>query len=193
MNTNERNLIEKLHRDDEQALRLLYLHYWSQLYQAAINLVKEKEIAEDIVQDVFINLWQKRAQLEIKTSLKNYLYTSTIYKVYDYFRKNKNAKNLDQLEDFHTVLQLENPESSMMTEELIEFIYGEIDKLPAKCKEVFLLSRDLQLSNSEIALKLNISKRTVEGHISKALAILRLKLGHIVSLEVAVLLLNSIK
>ncbi|WP_163518206.1 RNA polymerase sigma factor [Gelidibacter japonicus] len=175
----ERELIQRLNNNDELALASIYNEYWEIMYLGAYNLVKNKQVSEDIVQDVFVNIWKKRGDLEIKVSLRSYLYTSTIYKTYDYFRKNKSAIRVDLLENFNERVQNSNPETKLMDKELQDYLEAVINELPEKCRVVYNLSRNEQLSHKEIAVKLNISTRTVEGHITKALKVLRKSLSSI--------------
>lgn len=175
----ERELIQRLNNNDELALASIYNEYWEIMYLGAYNLVKNKQVSEDIVQDVFVNIWKKRGDLEIKVSLRSYLYTSTIYKTYDYFRKNKSAIRVDLLENFNERVQNSNPETKLMDKELQDYLEAVINELPEKCRVVYNLSRNEQLSHKEIAGKLNISTRTVEGHITKALKVLRKSLSSI--------------
>lgn len=179
INLRERDLIHRLNNNDDSALASIYKENWEMMYLGAYNLVKDKQVSEDIVQDVFVNFWKKRGDLDIKVSLKSYLYTSTIYKTYDYFRKNKSAIKVELLENFNERIQTSNPETKLMDKELQDYLEAIINKLPEKCRIVYNLSRDEQLSHKEIATKLNISTRTVEGHISKALKILRGSLSSI--------------
>lgn len=169
----ELELIHRLSENDESALSIIYKEHWELMYIAAYNLVKSKQVSEDIVQDVFVNLWEKRERLVVKTSLKGFLYTSTIYKTYDYFRRNKSAITVELLESFNELQQSSDPAKELMDKELNEFIENIINELPERCRVVFNLSRKENLSNKEIAEQLKISIRTVEGHISKALRILR--------------------
>lgn len=153
------------------------------MYLAAYNLVKDRSVCEDIVQEVFISLWQRREKIQIKVSLKSYLYTSTVYKVYDHFNKNKKMIKDELFDGFENKIENSNPETKLMHQELISYLDTIVDSLPDKCKEVYKLSRENMLSNKEIAEQLNISQRTVEGHISKALKILKESLGVAVSIE----------
>ena len=180
---NDLDLVKRLQQNEEEALTIIYKEYWEIMYVAAYNLVKDKSVCEDIVQEVFISLWQRREKLQIKTSLKSYLYTSTVYKVYDHFSKNKKMLKDELFDNFENKIEASNPETKLMHEELIHHLDAIVDSLPDKCREVYKLSRENMLSNKEIAEQLNISQRTVEGHISKALKILKESLGVAVSIE----------
>lgn len=186
----DKELIDLLHQGNNDVLSVIYKKYWQMMYLAAYNLVHDKEISEDIVQDIFVNLWNKRDNILISTSLQSYLYTSTIYKVYDFFRKDKKMIKVDLLEDFNENIQSFTPETKILHEELIQHIESLIDQLPEKCRVVFKLSREEELTNKEIAVKLNISQRTVEGHITKALSILRGGIGMPLTIEFIVFLLK---
>lgn len=184
------DLVVRLQNNEEQALTIIYKQYWETMYLAAYNLVKDKSVCEDIVQEVFISLWQRRSKLQIKVSLKSYLYTSTVYKVYDHFNKNKKMVKEELFDNFDSKIDTSNPETKLMHQELLHHLNSIIEILPDKCKEVFQLSRENMLTNKEIAEQLNISQRTVEGHISKALKILRDSLGIVVSIEFMIFFLR---
>ncbi|MCK0131650.1 RNA polymerase sigma-70 factor [Flavobacteriaceae bacterium F08102] len=188
----EQELLKRFNAGDEAALRYLYDTYWEQLYVSAYNLVKNREVCEDILQDIFIKLWDKRGNIVIKTSLKAYLHTSVLYKVYDYFRKNKGVFHEELIEDFDRKIQYTTPESKLIYEELVAHVNASIELLPPKCRAVFKLSREKQLSHKEIAAELNISVKSVESHITKALKHLRGSLSNIASVELALFIFHDL-
>ncbi|KGL59019.1 RNA polymerase sigma-70 factor [Polaribacter sp. Hel1_85] len=155
---------------------MLYNNYWKVLYISAYNLLKDKEVCEEIIQDVFIDIWNKRKELEIKVSLKSYLYACVRYKVFSQFRTNKITR-VELLEELDKRLQYTTPETKMMHQELKQHINIVVESLPEKCKRVYKLSRNEQLSHKEIADQLGISTKTVENHITNALRVLRASLG----------------
>lgn len=179
---NDNVLIERLKKDDKKALTELYNAYWKPLFISSYNLLKDKELCEEIIQDIFIDLWSNREKLQIKISLNSYLYACTRYKVFSQFRKNKIIR-VELFENLNKRFQYATPETKLMHQELVEQIGAIVETLPQKCKQVYKLSRTEQLSHKEIAERLNISTKTVENHITKALRVLRLSLGHTLSIE----------
>jgi len=176
-------LIHRLKQDDETALSVIYKNYWQPLYVSAYHVIKDKQICEDIIQELFIKLWNKRHEIEITVSLKAYLYASIRYEVYRQIRMGAIRGDIydDLLERIHTPAVYGNIEYK----ELIAQISSIINKLPEKCREVYKLSREENLSHKQIAAQLNISTKTVENHLTKALRQLRTSL----TIEVVMLLI----
>lgn len=181
---NDSELINCLKNDDEAALCAIYKKYWQPLYLSSYNIVKNKEVCEDIIQDLFIKLWNNRQVIEITVSLKAYLYASIRYEVYRQIRVGAVRDDIydDLLERIHTPAVYGNIEYK----ELVAQISSVIDRMPEKCREVYKLSREENLTHKQIAAQLNISTKTVENHLTKALRQLRTSL----SAEVALLLLH---
>ncbi|MEO8253251.1 MAG: RNA polymerase sigma-70 factor [Flavobacterium sp.] len=190
MNLIDTEILQQLKKGDKAALTVLYNTYWKPLFIASYNLLKNKEICEEIIQDIFIEIWNNRAELEIKVSLKSYLYACVRYKVFSEFRKNK-IEQLPLFENLEERFQCDTPETKMMHEELEIHVRKIIATLPEKCKKVYELSRNEQLSHKEIAERLAISTKTVENHITKALRILRISLGTSFSLELVISVLHD--
>ncbi len=158
---------------DTRAFERLYDRYWELLLNEAYKVLKVKEEAEDVVQNLFISLFERMQEVDIQ-DVKGYLLKANRYAVYNrirlYVSDKKNLEKLrnspvsfsqDQLSDWHNYQELEQRMKLV------------IHKLSDRCKEVFLLSRNHRLSYSEIARQLDISERTVENHIAKALRELR--------------------
>lgn len=192
MNISEDEIIQRLKKDDKKALTLIYNAYWKPLFLSSYNLLKNKELCEEIIQDVFIDLWNNREKIQIKISLNSYLYACTRYKVFAQFRKQKMIR-VELYEDLEKRFQYATPETKIMHKELVDQIDAVVETLPKKCKNVYKLSRHEQLSHKEIAQKLSISTKTVENHISFALKILRGALGSMLSAEVIMFLAQNIK
>ena len=162
----------------ESNFHRLYLDYYPSLILYARRILKEEEgWAEDLVQDVFLKVWQKRTFLFLKEGIKTYLYRSVQHACLDYL-KHQEVKG-DYINAVTTKLKIEeiyyndDPQSLFAEDERLELIYKEIDKLPDKCREIFTMSYLEERKTSEIAVLLNISTRTVEVQLYKALKILR--------------------
>jgi RNA polymerase sigma-70 factor (ECF subfamily) len=142
----------------------------------ACKYVSSVDIAREIVQDFFVRLYEKRQTLSINSSLKSYLYRSIYNCSINYInQKNIQDRHLKSIDLERN--DEENLESEINMVELQYKIYKAIDELPAKCGRIFKMNRLEGLKNEEIAIQLNLSKRTVETQISKALKILRKKLA----------------
>ncbi|RXJ52652.1 RNA polymerase sigma factor [Gelidibacter gilvus] len=168
----EKTLIEGLRKGDEDSYKHLYNLFYPEL-RAYLNTVSGSiEVSKDLSQQVFIKVWKKRASLSINSSLKNYIFRIGYNLFIDLQRKNKkDLQLLDQLKHdaLHEIVDLPNDD----LDKKIRLVLSEIDKLPEKCKNVFLLAKKDGLKYSEIAEELNISIKTVERHMTKALRRLR--------------------
>ncbi|WP_405380819.1 RNA polymerase sigma factor [Maribacter sp. LLG6340-A2] len=164
-------LIKALKKGESEAYKYLVDTYHQKLCAYAFGLIKDVELSEDIVQNVFIKIWKKRKKLDIKTNLSNYLYKSVYNKFIEQYRKERRVYSLEkiQIETINEYVQ----EDTNALDKLIKQIKVEIENLPPKCKQSFLLSKQEGLTNIEISEYLNISVKTVEGHITKAFTILR--------------------
>jgi RNA polymerase sigma-70 factor (ECF subfamily) len=158
-----------------ESYEALFKHYYAPLVVYACKYVSDIDIAREIVQDFFVKLFEKRNSLSIDTSVKSYLYRSVYNCCINYInQRNLQDKHLRNIEfGRENDVYLEN---EINTIELQQKIYEVIESLPAKCRRIFKMNRLEGLKNEEIAKQLNLSKRTVETQISKALKILRIKL-----------------
>ncbi len=186
------NLIFKISKDDKKAFDLLYEKYWSYIYQYTFSLTKNEKDAEDLVQDLFSDLWQKRKSIEVKTSLKAYLTTAIKYKLLDKIRKNKLfEKYAEDISKSVSVIDKYCPENKLIGIETIEGLKNIIYLLPEKCSRIFYMNRVQQYSVSEISFELQLSQQTVKNQISKGLKILRkFAVGFIIELSIAFFLLQ---
>lgn len=151
----------------------VYHRYWPKLYLSAYKVTKDHEASEDIIQEVFTHLWMKRKDTVI-TYLSSYLYGMARNQVFKYLRDGKIArKHLDRINHISFV---EQTEQVVNFNELQEMYSKTVAGLPERCREIFQLSRDEHLSTKEIATLLQISSKTVEHQISKALKLLRVAL-----------------
>ncbi len=175
---NDQNLlISSLKKGDSKAFVSIYSLYWESLYAIGYNRLKSQSDVEDIIQELFTDLWNKRKLINIKDSLRMYLYTAMKYKVIDHLRKKRlDTVNLDDIKPKFS-LSNESPERILSLNELYDHLKKGVDQLPDHCRLVFKMSRDLNMSASEIADELNVSKRTVETRIYKSLKYLKSNLS----------------
>ncbi|MET4543302.1 RNA polymerase sigma-70 factor (ECF subfamily) [Pedobacter africanus] len=172
-------LLDLLRSDDHAAFAELYERYKVVLYLHAKRMLADQDETKDVIQEVFTQLWIKRADIVISTSIKSYLYTSIRNKVFNLLAHRKFEMNY--LNSLQQVIDLgeTSVEAQLREKQLIAMIEREIEQLPSKMREVFELSRKHHLSHKEIAEKLNISDKTVKKQINNAIKILRLKINTI--------------
>ncbi len=167
------------HNLDKQLFEQLFREYFSPLCNFALGYVNDLDTAKEIVQEVFINLWDKKDSITSDKSVKAYLFTSVRNRCLNYIRDHKKFRSyvLDvELEDYEMVFE----NNSMTQTETQIKIQQAIEKLPEKCRQVFQLSRFDELKYKEIAEKMGISIKTVEAQVSKALKILREELKELI-------------
>lgn len=175
-------LILLMKKHNEAAFREIYERYSGLLYVSALKKLKNEDEAKDVVQEVFIALWDKRADLNVYSSFSSYLFKAVHNRALNIFVHQKYKD--DYASSFQHYLDYESPQAdeSLRKKELAALIEREIAALPEKMREVFRLSRNEQLSHKEIAEKLGISELTVKTQVKKALRTLRLKLGLVIYL-----------
>ncbi len=177
----ERVLIERLKLGDSTAFELLFNFYYPGLVIFASHFGIAQTDSEEIVQDFFVHLWQHRLQLKSIDSLKSYFFTSIKNRAFNHLKKQKVNNNLIyKLQQKSQTDTTFNPDI-FVASELQDKIRNTVKLIPPKTKEVFFLSRLTGLTNDEIAVRLKISKRTVETHISNALKIFRTELREFMS------------
>lgn len=183
MNVYESELLQRLRMDDEIAFKVIFNKYYPRLYYFILEFMPLKDIAENIVQDTFFTLWNKRNELNDNTNFGAYLFTiaknNCIYRLRDQKYRSKlfteNTTEIIAVESNMDVLSSIEP-SVFVFEEIERIIQQTLDELPPQCRKVFLLSRFEEKKNKEIAEELNISVKVVEKHITKGLRIFKVAL-----------------
>ncbi|MFV0564854.1 MAG: RNA polymerase sigma factor [Flavobacteriaceae bacterium] len=167
----------ELKKGNQQAVVFLMNTYHKPLCAYVYNLSNDYELAQDIVQNVFVKIWEDRHKIEHVKSIKRYLYKSVYNRLLNHWRDNKKILTVEarHLEELSYFIDSETQES---LQNKIEAIKIEIQNLPKKCKETFLLSKQEGLTNIEIAEFMDVSLRTVETQLYKAFKLLRSKLVH---------------
>ncbi|MGY3054896.1 RNA polymerase sigma-70 factor (ECF subfamily) [Pedobacter sp. UYEF25] len=180
-NFTDKELFKLSQKGDQSAFEEIYIRFSGLLYIYAKKLIKNKEEAQDIVQEVFVYLWNNK-NINITAELSAYLYTAVRYKIFDWIDKNKVRNNYSV--SFRAFAERGEctTDNYLRERELIVIIEKEVTKLPSKMRQIFEMSRNLHLSQKEIALQLHISDKTVKKQMGNALKILRLKLASFLTL-----------
>lgn len=175
----DRKYVKELAKGSREAFESLYLRYSFLVERFVFSLVKDREATDDITQNIFMNIWDRRKNLDKDLVFRSYLYTSARNAVYDWFRRSDKFEKVG-LEDASGVV---GPDLSKVLEdeELLTLVNLAVCKMPEKRKQIFLLSRVKGLKNKEIAEQLGVSLKTVEYHMAKALEELR-KLSYLILL-----------
>ncbi len=166
------HILDTLKEQPEIALKVLYDEYYNYICSVVYKMVGDSTLAEDIAQEVFVEVWKRRESLDVNLSLRGYLRRVAVNKTLNYIRSQKM-----NFEEEDAVLQVPSNENStqkiLEAADLQKVINDSINSLPDKCRVVFGLSRFEELSYKEISTELGISIKTVENQISKALKLVR--------------------
>ncbi|QBQ41740.1 RNA polymerase sigma-70 factor [Sphingobacterium psychroaquaticum] len=167
----DETLLEKIKHDDEHAFKAIYDRYWSFMFAIALQKTGKTVVAEEVVQNIFIDLWENRHRKEI-SNLRSYLGMSVRYAVINYIKNQLVQERYKQHEQLHG-----NPNPSIETtynlKELNACIEAGIASLPQKTQDIFKLSRFESRTNKEIAQDFQISEKAVEYHITQSIKTLR--------------------
>jgi RNA polymerase sigma-70 factor (ECF subfamily) len=182
----DREALARIRLGDEAVLSELFRTHYAELVRYGESIVGQRAVAEELVQDVFLSVWRRRATLTIGESLRGYLWMATRNRAWNVLRHDRIAQT-DESPDPESDLRLAGAESAdadLLADELDVAVERSIATLSPRCREVFKLSRHHGLTYGEIAQALGISVKTVEAQMGKALRILReqlapwLPLGH---------------
>lgn len=173
MISDEHDIIKKIKTSDEDAFRVLYEEYSPRIFGFLCRKLNDREQAYDLVQEVFVRVWNNREKLDETKSIKSYLFTAANNAAIDFFRKKKlETVDIDDYENASVYRFEENFD-------IPDHIKAALNKLTPMQKNVFYMSRFEGLKHEEIAEVLKLSKRTVENHISRALGALRENLKYL--------------
>ena len=171
----DEELFSAVKQDERNAFDMLYKKYWALVYKKAFSYLHDPDACAEIVNDIFLNIWLKRKDLNI-IKFEAYLTAAARYRVYNILKAQKSNK-ITYIEDYESLAGLSTDnnvgEVNLNTYEIYYQMNHLLNQLPKRCKEIFLLSRMSHLTNAEIASKLSVSKRTVENQISLAVKYLR--------------------
>lgn len=176
--------------DDGSAFKTLFERYWARLYATCFRYLKNQETCEDAMHDIFLNIWDRRKTLEIR-SFENYLLNAVRYKAYNLIREKKlSITYIDDSLISEAIISAQKADEKLNEQELQNEVCSYLHQLPKRCQEIFQLSRFNNLSNDEIAVQLGISKRSVENQITLALKHLRICLKHTALVAILLMLMN---
>jgi RNA polymerase sigma-70 factor, ECF subfamily len=163
-------IVEKIKSGDKLAFKHLYENYYADLCRFGLIYVKDRDIAENIVQDFFVQFWIKRESITINSSIHSYMFSSIRNRSLNYIRDNKKIVNIDEnIEMIDSAITFPDYQNEIDYVNLKSAVKEAIEKLPPKCKTIFQLSREENLTYKQIAHNLNISPKTVENQIGIAL------------------------
>jgi RNA polymerase sigma-70 factor (ECF subfamily) len=176
MNREDQSIIQKVQEGNKEGLRILFDRYYKRLYLFALSLLEDQFMAEDVVQDIFIHMWENGRKLEINGSLSSYLFGAVHHRSIHYLRKMKTRERHRQREMMKLreaeILAMHSNDfsfSELESEEIRKVIGRVFDSLPQKTQVIFRLSRSGLMTNAEIAKHMKLHVKTVEYHISRAL------------------------
>jgi RNA polymerase sigma-70 factor (ECF subfamily) len=174
--TDER-LSQLLRSSDRAAFTEIYDRYWDKLYSVAANKLKDAWLAEELVQDIFLDLWRRREQLDLSDKVAAYLAVAMKYKVINAQVKRSRLQLYQDYANRQGWLADYSTENQLSFDELKDRLAKLVAKLPKKCRLIYKLSREAGYSQKEIARELDISEKTVESHLSRAIKSLRTSLS----------------
>jgi RNA polymerase sigma-70 factor (family 1) len=159
------NLLSAIKKRDKKSFETLYKRYYKQLFALACRYVDQAETAEEIVHDVFIAIWNKAELIDIKYSMKSYLFKAVVNTSLNFIKKEK--MNAEKRSTYLAVQETEVEEEELKREEaLLESLEEALKLLPEKCKQVMYLSKFGKLKQQEIADQMEISVKTVKNHLT---------------------------
>ncbi len=171
----DKEFLIDLSHDSVSAFKAIYDGYWDKMYLSALRKTSSSEIAEEIVQEIFSKLWERRHTLSIE-NLESYLFTALKYSVISHVRdviKNRKLEDIDRLQETFSV---NIDEKEDQTWDLESALHNALKFLPDKTRLIFQMSRFDELPNKVIAQELDISEKAIEYHITQALKLLRVQL-----------------
>lgn len=172
-NLSDQELSHLIAHEDKDAYQILFEKYAPRIYSFSLNYLKNKNDAEELVQDVFLKIWEKRNVLDSSQNIKAFIFKIAVNTIYDFVRR----KNIEHA--FEDYARLNYTKDSNYTwhevifEEMLQNLDNLVAKLPEQQQKIFRLSKLEGFTNDEIAKKLDLSKRTVENHLYRAISFLK--------------------
>lgn len=170
-------IVRQLKEGSKEAFRLLFDTYGPKIHAFALSFLKNEQEAEELLQDVFLKLWEIRASLDTSKNIKSFLFKICVNQIYDFIRH----KNIEQA---YRDYSLHNQQSSgdstwqnVIYNDMLNSLEKFVSAMPEQRQRIFRLSKEEGLSNDEIAAQLNLSRRTVENQLYRAISFLKQRFG----------------
>lgn len=174
INNEEIYIVKKMIEGDVDSFKYFFDRYYDDLCNFVNVYLHDPVLSEEIVQDIFVYFWENKKKLQINTSVKSFLFSATKFKSLNLLRDTKTQKRIvEEIGNTEPINTAEEEDSYLDTLEIKTILNTAVDQLAPKCREIFLLSKSEDLSNKQIAEKLNISVKTVENQMTIALKKLR--------------------
>lgn len=186
--TQDQVLLEQMQQGDKQALRVLFDRYYPYIISVVVANTGNRELAKDVGQEVFLELWRKREKLNVQGALKPYLRRAGINRMLNRI-KSERLSYMETEEIPDTSRPVHTPQEFLEANDLQKIVQATIDRMPEKCRLIFQLCRMEGLSHKEIAQQLNISTKTIENQMTKALKMLKASLAAYDSRGLSILIL----
>ena len=174
----EQNLIAALKDGDEQAFTKIYKHYWYRMFQVAFHKLQKREIAEELVQDIFARLWKERTNLKI-LNLDYYLFSAVRYEVIDHIRAKGSQRDYDDYFRAYAMVEDLNTENTIAFNDLVQHINKGLEVLPEKPREIFRLNQLEHWPVDRIGAYFNLSEKAIQYHLAKTTKFFRIYLNEI--------------
>ena len=189
MTADETRLMTALKKGDKSAFRAIYEQYYRYLVVSAFNVLGDRDVARDLAQDVFVEIWKKREAIQIRSGLKPYLRRAVVNKTLNYIKARRiNFDDPDNLPEMTSTLDA--ADETVEASEMEKIIHAAIARLPERCRVVFTLCRLEKMSHKEISAQLGISTKTVEAQMTRALSTLRKAIAPFQTLAIGLLFLE---
>lgn len=170
---NEKELLNSIAQGNQNSYRIIFNHYWDQIYSTAFAFTKSAEVSKDLAQDVFAHIWIKREKLIEVNKFESFLYVTARNLILDMLRKKVFTEDNEEYLKKYFEESSHNPERQLELKELEEKIHQAINLLPPQQQTAFRLSRFSGLSHEEIARQMGVSKQTIKSYIVRAIVNLR--------------------
>ena len=173
-NSDELFIIKRMIDGDKQAFRYFFDKYYAELCNFVNIYLKDTVLSEEVVQDIFVYFWENKSKIKVSSSVRSYLFSATKYRSLNMLREQKSFERLkEKIKHEKSIVPDQELETFPNVEDFRNLLDKAIQELPDKCRTIFLLSKKEELSNKEIASRLNISVKTVESQMTIALKKLR--------------------